>query len=336
MKKFNVAVVGATGMVGGKFLEVLTERQLPVDNYYLFASAKSAGKKIDFMGKEHTVIELTKENVISLKGKVDFALFSAGAGVSKEFAPIFAEIGAIVVDNSSQWRMHDDVPLVVPEVNPEDVKWNHGIIANPNCSTIQAVVALKPLYDKFGIKRIVYSTYQAVSGAGVAGYNDLKDGINGEPPKKFPRPIAFNMLPHIDVFMEDGYTKEEWKMIVETRKILHDESLRVTATTVRVPVFYGHSESINVEFCKKCEKQDVVNALENFPGIVVMDDVKNNVYPTPLDAENHDEVFVGRIRMDESVDSGANLWVVADNIRKGAATNAVQIVELLIKNALEA
>lgn len=336
MKKFNVAVVGATGMVGGKFLEVLTERQLPVDNYYLFASAKSAGKKIDFMGKEHTVIELTKENVTALKGKVDFALFSAGAGVSKEFAPIFAEMGAIVVDNSSQWRMYDDVPLVVPEVNPEDVKWNHGIIANPNCSTIQAVVALKPLYDKFGIKRIVYSTYQAVSGAGVAGYNDLKDGINGVAPKKFPRPIAYNMLPHIDVFMEDGYTKEEWKMIVETRKILHDQSLRVTATTVRVPVFYGHSESINVEFCKKCEKQDVVNALENFPGIVVMDDVKNNVYPTPLDAENHDEVFVGRIRMDESVDSGANLWVVADNIRKGAATNAVQIVELLIKNALEA
>lgn len=336
MKKFNVAVVGATGMVGGKFLEVLTERQLPVDNYYLFASAKSAGKKIDFMGKEHTVIELTKENVISLKGKVDFALFSAGGGVSKEFAPVFVEAGAIVVDNSSQWRMDDDVPLVVPEVNPEDVKWNHGIIANPNCSTIQAVVALKPLYDKFGIKRIVYSTYQAVSGAGIAGYNDLKDGINGVAPKKFPRPIAYNMLPHIDVFMEDGYTKEEWKMIVETRKILHDQSLRVTATTVRVPVFYGHSESINVEFCKKCEKQDVVNALENFPGIIVMDDVKNNVYPTPLDAENHDEVFVGRIRMDESVDSGANLWVVADNIRKGAATNAVQIVELLIKNALEA
>ena len=336
MKKFNVAVVGATGMVGGKFLEVLTERQLPVDNYYLFASAKSAGKKIDFMGKEHTVIELTKENVISLKGKVDFALFSAGAGVSKEFAPIFAEMGAIVVDNSSQWRMYDDVPLVVPEVNPEDVKWNKGIIANPNCSTIQAVVALKPLYDKFGIKRIVYSTYQAVSGAGVAGYNDLKDGINGVAPKKFPQPIAYNMLPHIDVFMEDGYTKEEWKMIVETRKILHDQSLRVTATTVRVPVFYGHSESINVEFCKKCTRQDVVDALENFPGLVVMDDVKNNVYPTPLIAENHDEVFVGRIRLDDSVDSGANLWVVADNIRKGAATNAVQIVELLIKNALEA
>lgn len=336
MKKFNVAVVGATGMVGGKFLEVLEERKLPVENYYLFASAKSAGKKIDFCGKQYTVIELTKENVENLSGNVDFALFSAGASVSKEFAPLFAKIGAIVVDNSSQWRMYDDVPLVVPEVNPEDVKWNKGIIANPNCSTIQAVVALKPLYDKFGIKRIVYSTYQAVSGAGVAGYNDLKDGINGVAPKKFPQPIAYNMLPHIDVFMEDGYTKEEWKMIVETRKILHDQSLRVTATTVRVPVFYGHSESINVEFCKKCTKQDVVDALENFPGLVVMDDVKNNVYPTPLIAENHDEVFVGRIRLDDSVDSGANLWVVADNIRKGAATNAVQIVELLIKNALEA
>lgn len=336
MKKFNVAVVGATGMVGGKFLEVLDERNLPVENYYLFASAKSAGKKINFAGKEHTVIELTSQNVSALDGKIDFALFSAGAGVSKEFAPLFVKAGAIVVDNSSQWRMYDDVPLVVPEVNPEDVKWNKGIIANPNCSTIQAVVALKPLKDRFGIKRIVYSTYQAVSGAGVAGFNDLKDGINGVPPKKFPRPIAFNMLPHIDVFMDDGYTKEEWKMIVETRKILHDSSLRVTATTVRVPVFYGHSESINVEFVQKCTRDDVVNALENFEGIVVMDDPKHNVYPTPLDAENRDEVFVGRIRLDDSVESGANLWVVADNIRKGAATNAVQIVELLIKNAMEA
>ena len=336
MKKFNVAVVGATGMVGGKFLEVLEERNLPVENYYLFASAKSAGKKINFAGKEHTVIELTSQNVSALDGKIDFALFSAGAGVSKEFAPLFVKAGAIVVDNSSQWRMYDDIPLVVPEVNPEDVKWNKGIIANPNCSTIQAVVALKPLKDRFGIKRIVYSTYQAVSGAGVAGFNDLKDGINGVPPKKFPRPIAFNMLPHIDVFMDDGYTKEEWKMIVETRKILHDSSLRVTATTVRVPVFYGHSESINVEFVQKCTRDDIVNALENFEGIVVMDDPKHNVYPTPLDAENRDEVFVGRIRLDDSVESGANLWVVADNIRKGAATNAVQIVELLIKNAMEA
>ncbi len=335
MKKFNVAVVGATGMVGQKFLQVLEERQLPVEHYYLFASQRSAGKEIDFMGKKHTVIELTKDNVLALEGKIDFALFSAGGAVSKEFAPVFVQIGATVVDNSSQWRMYDDVPLVVPEVNPEDVKWNKGIIANPNCSTIQAVVALKPLYDAFGIKRVVYSTYQAVSGAGVAGFNDLKDGINGVPPKKFPQPIAYNMLPHIDVFMEDGYTKEEWKMIVETRKILHDDTLRVTATTVRVPVFYGHSESINVEFVQKCTRQDVVNALKNFEGIVVMDDTKNGIYPTPLIAENHDEVFVGRIRIDDSVESGANLWVVADNIRKGAATNAVQIVELLIKNAME-
>lgn len=336
MKKFNIAVVGATGMVGNKFLEVLEEKNLPVENYYLFASARSAGKQIEFMSKAHTVIELTRENVLALKGKVDFALFSAGGGVSKEFAPIFVEAGAIVVDNSSQWRMDENVPLVVPEVNPEDVKWNKGIIANPNCSTIQAVVALKPLYDKFGIKRIVYSTYQAVSGAGVQGYNDLKDGINGIAPKKFPRPIAYNTLPHIDVFMQDGYTKEEWKMIVETRKILHDDSLRITATTVRVPVFYGHSESINVEFVQKCSKDEIVNALKNFANIVVMDDPENGVYPTPLDVENKDEVYVGRIRLDDSVDSGANLWVVADNIRKGAATNAVQIVELLIKNAEEA
>lgn len=333
MKKFNVAVVGATGMVGNKFLEVLTEKQLPVDNYYLFASAKSAGKKIQFMGKEHTVIELTEDNVAALDGKVDFALFSAGGAVSKEFAPEFVKIGATVVDNSSQWRMYDDVPLVVPEVNPEDVEWNHGIIANPNCSTIQAVVALKPLYDAFGIKRIVYSTYQAVSGAGVQGYNDLKDGINGVAPKKFPHPIAFNMLPHIDVFMDDGYTKEEWKMIEETKKILHDRTLCVTATTVRVPVFYGHSESINVEFCKNTTRAEVKKVLENGKGIIVMDEPENNVYPTPLDCENHDEVYVGRIRMDASVESGANIWVVADNIRKGAATNAVQIVELLIKKA---
>lgn len=335
MKKFNVAVVGATGMVGNKFLEVLEEKRLPVENYYLFASARSAGKKIDFMGKEHTVEELTEENVLRLEGKVDYALFSAGGAISKAFAPLFVKIGATVVDNSSQWRMYDDVPLVVPEVNPEDVKKSKGIIANPNCSTIQAVVALKPLYDAFGIKRIVYSTYQAVSGAGVGGYDDLKNGINGAPPKKFPRPIAYNILPHIDVFLDDGYTKEEWKMIVETRKILHDKNLLITATTVRVPVFYGHSESINVEFVQKCTKTDIVNALRNFDGIVVMDDVENGVYPTPLDVENKDEVFVGRIRIDDSVESGANLWVVADNIRKGAATNAVQIVELLIKNRLE-
>ena len=336
MKRFNVAVVGATGMVGRKFLEVLSERNLPVDNYYLFASSRSAGSVVDFVGKPHTVIELNEENVKALQGKVDFALFSAGGAISKEYAPKFVEIGATVVDNSSEWRMHSDVPLVVPEVNPEDVKWNKGIIANPNCSTIQAMVALKPLYDKYGIKRIVYSTYQAVSGAGVAGYNDLKDGVKGEAPKKFPYPIAYNMLPHIDVFLENGYTKEEWKMIAETRKIFHDDTLRVTATTVRVPVFHGHSESINVEFKTPCTREGVVEALYSFKGIVVQDDPKNNVYPMPIYAENHDEVFVGRIRIDESVESGVNLWVVADNIRKGAATNAVQIVELLIKEQLEA
>ena len=327
MKKFNVAVVGATGMVGNKFLEVLTERKLPVENYYLFASKKSAGKEIDFMGKKHTVIELNDDNIEKLKGKLDFALFSAGGSVSAEFAPKFVKIGAVVVDNSSQWRMDENVPLVVPEVNPEDVKKHNGIIANPNCSTIQAMVALKPLYDAYGIKRIIYSTYQAVSGAGVKGYTDLKENKT----EKFPYPILNNMLPHIDVFTENGYTKEELKMVNETRKILHDKKLKVTATTVRVPVFYGHSESINVELKKSTTREDVMKLYASAPGIVLQDDVKNNIYPMPINAENKDEVFVGRIRMDDSVKSGVNVWVVADNIRKGAATNAVQILELLMQ-----
>ncbi len=327
MKKFNVAVVGATGMVGNKFLEVLTERKLPVENYYLFASKKSAGKEIDFMGKKHTVIELNDDNIEKLKGKLDFALFSAGGSVSAEFAPKFVEIGAVVVDNSSQWRMDENVPLVVPEVNPEDIKKHNGIIANPNCSTIQAMVALKPLYDAYGIKRIIYSTYQAVSGAGVKGYTDLKENKT----EKFPYPILNNMLPHIDVFTENGYTKEELKMVNETRKILHDKKLKVTATTVRVPVFYGHSESINVELKKSTTREDVMKLYASAPGIVLQDDVKNNIYPMPINAENKDEVFVGRIRMDDSVKSGVNIWVVADNIRKGAATNAVQILELLMQ-----
>ena len=327
MKKFNVAVVGATGMVGNKFLEVLTERKLPVENYYLFASKKSAGKEIDFMGKKHTVIELNDDNIEKLKGKLDFALFSAGGSVSAEFAPKFVKIGAVVVDNSSQWRMDENVPLVVPEVNPKDIKKHNGIIANPNCSTIQAMVALKPLYDAYGIKRIIYSTYQAVSGAGIKGYTDLKENTT----EKFPYPILNNMLPHIDVFTENGYTKEELKMINETRKILHDKKLKVTATTVRVPVFYGHSESINVELKKSTTREDVMKLYASAPGIVLQDDVKNNIYPMPINAENKDEVFVGRIRMDDSVKSGVNIWVVADNIRKGAATNAVQILELLMQ-----
>ena len=325
MKKYNIAVVGATGMVGNKFLQVLEERKLPCDNYYLFASKKSAGKKITFMGKEHEVIELTKENV--LKQKIDIALFSAGGETSKNFAPFFAENGILVIDNSNAWRRETNVPLVVPECNKEDIKWHNNIIANPNCSTIQAVVALKPLHQAFKIKRIVYSTYQAVSGAGVKGFNDLKNGIEGAKPEKFPYPIFSNCIPHIDVFLDNGYTKEEDKMIFETKKILGDENLKITATTVRVPVFHCHSESINVEFEKPCTLEQVKEVLAKAEGIVLQDDNDNLVYPMAYTAENKDEVFVGRLRIDDTVESGINMWVVADNIRKGAATNAVQIAE---------
>ena len=262
---------------------------------------------------------------------IDIALFSAGGGTSKKFAPIAASKGCVVIDNSSQWRMDETVPLVVPEVNPQDISWNKGIIANPNCSTIQAVVALKPLHDKYKIKRVVYSTYQAVSGAGVGGYSDLENGLKGEAPKKFSHPIAGNCLPHIDVFLPNGYTKEEMKMIDETKKILGDQNLKITATTVRVPVFHSHSESINIEFEKDFDLNELIDLLKNAPGIVVEDDVANNVYPMPINAEGKDEVFVGRIRRDESVESGVNLWVVADNIRKGAATNTVQIAQELLK-----
>ncbi|MBR2871454.1 MAG: aspartate-semialdehyde dehydrogenase [Clostridia bacterium] len=329
MKKYNVAVVGATGMVGNKMMEVLTEKQLPVENYYLFASAKSAGKKIDFMGKEHTVIELKEENIIGKN--IDIALFSAGGDTSKQFAPIFAKHGILVIDNSSAWRRDENVPLVVPECNANEILNHKNIIANPNCSTIQAVVALKPLHEAFGIKRIIYSTYQAVSGAGVRGFNDLKGGICGEAPQKFPYPIFGNCLPHIDVFMDNGYTKEEDKMIFETKKILGDWNMKITATCVRVPVYYGHSESVNVEFEKPCTLEQVKEVLSKAEGVVIQDDVKNNDYPMPITAENKNEVFVGRIRMDETVPSGVNLWVVADNIRKGAATNAVQIAEKAIE-----
>lgn len=328
MKKYNVAVVGATGMVGRKFLEVLTERQLPVENYYLFASSKSAGSVIDFMGKPHTVIELAEENIIDKK--IDIALFSAGGDVSKQFAPIFAKHGVLVIDNSNAWRRDENVPLVVPECNAEDIAWHKNIIANPNCSTIQAMVVLKPLHKAFKIKRVVYSTYQAVSGAGVKGFDDLKNGIDGQPPKKFPHPIFANCLPHIDVFLENGYTKEEDKMIFETKKILNDQSIKVTATCVRVPVFYGHSESINLEFEKPCTVEQVKKILAEAEGVVLQDDGANNLYPMAITAENKDEVFVGRIRKDETVESGINLWCVADNIRKGAATNTIQIAEKAI------
>lgn len=326
--KFNVAIVGSTGMVGRKFIEVLEERNFPVERLYLFASKRSAGTSMVFKGQNITVEELKEDNI---KNKsIDFALFSAGGDVSLEYAPIFAKYKAIVIDNSSAWRMNPEVPLVVPEVNPEDINWNKGIIANPNCSTIQAVVALKPLYDRYGIKRIIYSTYQAVSGAGLGGYTDLKEGLNGASPKKFPHPIANNILPHIDVFTENGYTKEELKMINETMKILHDNSLKITATTVRVPVYYGHSESINVELKREFNIEDIFELYKNSKGIILKDDVKNLVYPMPVDAEGTDEVYVGRIRRDFSVDKGLNLWVVADNIRKGAASNAVQIAEYIV------
>ena len=321
---YNVAIVGATGNVGRKFLEILEERNFPVKELYLFASKRSAGKTLKFKGEDVLVEELCEANIENKK--IDFALFSAGGSVSLEFAPIFAKHGAVVIDNSSAWRMNKEVPLVVPEVNPEDVKWHKGIIANPNCSTIQAMVALKPLYDKYGIKRIVYSTYQAVSGAGIQGILDLQEGTT----KKFPYPILGNVIPHIDVFLDNGYTKEEIKMIEETKKILHDDTLRITATTVRVPVLNAHSESINVELNSEFELENVIDLFNSSKGIIVHDDVENLKYPTPLELSGKDEVFVGRIRRDFSLDNGLNLWVVADNIRKGAALNAIQIAEILI------
>lgn len=329
MKEYKIAIVGATGLVGRTFLKVLEEKKLPVKEYVLFASKRSAGKKMSFMGKEYTVQELTDH---SFDDGFDFALFSAGGSTSGKFAPIAAEHGCIVVDNSSFWRMHDDVPLVVPEVNIEDAKNNKGIIANPNCSTIQAMLPLKALDDKYGIKRVVYSTYQAVSGAGRYGLEDLENTDGSKPLKKFAHPIYNNCLPHIDDFTESGYTKEEIKMINETRKILHKPDLRVTATTVRVPVSNSHSESINVELENDFKMNELVDTLKSFPGIIVEDNPSKNVYPLAINATGHDEVFVGRIRRDDSVPYGVNLWVVADNIRKGAASNAVQIVEKLISN----
>lgn len=327
MKKVNLAVVGATGMVGRTFLKVLQERQFPIDNLYLFSSAKSAGSTLSFNGKDYVVEELTEE---VFNRDIQIALFSAGGETSAKFAPIAASKGVIVVDNSSQWRMDHEVPLVVPEVNPEDVKNHKGIIANPNCSTIQAVVPLKPLNDKYKIKRIVYSTYQAVSGSGVKGIQDLENGINGDSNRFYPHPIAFNCLPHIDVFTENGYTKEELKMINETLKIFNNQDMKVTATTVRVPVKNCHSESINIEFENEFVLDDVVNELKNSPGVVLIDNPQANEYPTALSCSGKDEVFVGRVRRDFSVDNGLNMWVVADNTRKGAAANAVQIAELLL------
>nr|WP_314081250.1 aspartate-semialdehyde dehydrogenase [uncultured Leptotrichia sp.] len=327
-KKYNVAVVGATGLVGQTFLKVLKERNFPVENLYLYASARSAGKVVNWGGKEYTVIELKDENI---KEDIDVALFSAGGGISKEFAPKFRDKGAVVVDNSSAWRMDKDIPLVVPEANPEALKNHRGIIANPNCSTIQVMPILKVLQDKYGLKRVIYSTYQAVAGAGKKGLDDLENNLQGKPSTNFPHQIAFNALPHIDVFLENGYTKEEEKMINETRKILSLPDLKVTATCVRIPVKFGHGVSVNVELEKPFELEDVIKAFEEKEGVIVQNDGKNKVYPMPITAQDTDEVYVGRIRRDDTVDNGLNLWVVADNIRKGAATNTIQIAETLIK-----
>ena len=328
MKKVNLAIVGATGMVGRTFLQVLEERDFPIENLYLFSSEKSAGTEIIFRGNKYKVEALNEE---SFKRYIDIALFSAGGEVSKKFAPIARDNGVIVVDNSSAWRMDNDIPLVVPEVNPKDIEWNNGIIANPNCSTIQSVVPLTKLHEILKIRRIVYSTYQAVSGSGVGGMKDLENGIKGGENKKYPHQIAYNCIPHIDDFLDNGYTKEEMKMINETKKILNDSNLRITATTVRVPVKYGHSVCINLEFENSFEMEQIYEILKNTEGVNLVDDVKNNIYPMAINVEGKDEVYVGRIRRDYSVENGINMWVVADNIRKGAATNAVQIAELLLE-----
>lgn len=334
MKKVNIAVVGATGMVGNMFVKVLEERQLPIDNIYFFASSRSKGKIIKFNNKDIEVLELTEDSFNQDIRKIDIALFSAGGDTSRKYAPIAKQNGVIVIDNSSAFRMKEDVPLCVPEVNSHVLHNHNGIIANPNCSTIQAMVPLKPLHDKFKIKRIIYSTYQAVSGGGSAAYNDLLNGVKGEEPKKFNHPIAFNVIPQIDVFTDDGYTFEEIKMINETKKILEDDSLKITATAVRVPVLNGHSESINVEFFNDFEMNDIFDTLNNAKGVIMKDDTKNNVFPMPSDLVDCDEVLVGRVRRDLSADNAINMWVVADNIRKGAATNAIQIAEYLISNVL--
>ena len=328
MKKYKFALVGATGLVGRTAIKVLEEFDLPLSEITFFASSRSAGSKLSYKGKEYIVKELTDT---SFDEGFDFAIFSAGGDTAKHFAPIASQKGCVVVDNSSAFLMEENVPLIVPEVNSEEIKNHHGIIANPNCSTIQAVVPLKVLDDKYKIKRIVYSTYQAVSGAGQKGVNDLENGLKGEAPKKFPYQIVNNCLPHIDVFLENGYTKEEMKMVNETRKILKRPDLKVTATAVRVPVINSHSESINVEFENDFDLKELIETLKNSEGIVVVDNPEKNSYPLATQASGHNEVFVGRIRRDESVPYGINFWDVADNIRKGAATNAVQIVQKLIE-----
>ena len=332
-KKINLAVAGATGAVGNQMIQCLEEADFPVRSVQLLASSRSAGRQLRFKGDLIDVKELKED---SFKG-VDIALFSAGGGTSEKFAPFAAKDGCVVVDNSSAWRMDAQVPLVVPEVNPHAIAQHteKGIIANPNCSTIQMVVALNPIHKKYGIKRIVVSTYQAVSGTGKKAIDELFDQtraiinfLNYET-RVYPHRIAFNCLPHIDTFLDNGYTKEEMKMVNETRKIMEDDTIGVTATTVRVPVFFGHCESVNIETIEPVSAEDVKALLENTPGIRVMDDPQKNIYPLALDAAGQDLTLVGRIRNDESIPNGLNMWIVADNIRKGAATNTVQIAQIL-------
>lgn len=328
----KVAVVGATGLVGSRMIQILEERNFPVSEFIPVASERSAGKKITFKGKEFAVV--TPAEAVALKPEI--ALFSAGGQTSLEWAPLFANAGTTVIDNSSAWRMDPGKKLVVPEVNAHVLEPGDKIIANPNCSTIQMVVVLKPLHDKYKIRRVVVSTYQSVSGTGAKALDQLMGERKGEPVNKvYPHPIDLNLLPQIDVFLDNGYTKEEMKMVKETCKIMEDDSIHVTATTVRVPVIGGHSESVNIEFEKDFDLAEVKELLATSPGIVVQDDPGNHFYPMPLYAEGSDDVFVGRIRRDESQPKTLNCWIVADNLRKGAATNAIQIAEYLIKNHLQ-
>jgi aspartate-semialdehyde dehydrogenase len=338
MKTYHVAVVGATGAVGNEMIKVLEERQFPVEKLTLLASERSLGKTLSFKGKSLPVEVLTEN---SFRG-VEIGLFSAGGSISEKFAPIAAAAGCVVIDNTSAFRMTPEIPLVVPEVNPEAIAMykNRGIIANPNCSTIQMVVALKPIHDAARIKRIVVSTYQAVSGTGKKAIEELtlqtRALLNGQEPviKVYPHRIAFNCLPHIDVFLENGYTKEEMKMVNETKKIMNDPGIAVTATTVRVPVFFAHSESVNIETEKKITPAEVRELLAAAPGVRLVDNPAEKLYPLATDAAGGDDTLVGRIREDESIPNGINMWVVADNIRKGAALNAVQIAEILIQKYL--
>jgi len=336
MKKYNIAILGASGAVGRTMIKVLEERNFPINNIKFLASARSAGKEIEFCGEMFKIEEVKPE---SFEG-IDIALFSAGGSTSKEWAPIAAEKGAIVIDNSSAWRMDENVPLVVPEVNPEDVKWHKGIIANPNCSTIQMVVALYPIHREKKIKRIIVSTYQAVSGAGAKAIKDLEEETKARfegkyyTPTALPNHIAFNVIPHIDVFLDNLHTKEEMKMVNETRKIMHAPDIKVSPTCARVPVYNGHSESVVIETENPITVEEAREILKNAPGVIVEDDPFNNVYPMPINADGKDDVFVGRIKKDLAFDNGISMWIVADNLRKGAATNAVQIAELLVKYKL--